>query len=117
MSEKPGVMIYFEIMETVRLLNDTQAATLFRAILEYGITKKEPQLPDDLLILWPLIRMRLDTDDDRYYKVAQKKRYGAYVRWARYNNSEPLPFEQWVCNLDRFEDEEARLEEESYAYA
>jgi len=101
MQDKPGVMIYFDMLDTVKRLTDIQAGRLFRAILEYGATRREPKLPDNLYLLWPLVQMRLDIDDERYYKVSQKRRYAAYVRWTKSQGTEALPFDQWLATLDR----------------
>ncbi len=56
MYEKPGVMIYFDLQETLDRLSDEQAGILFRAILEYGAKRTEPDLPDPLFFLCPLSR-------------------------------------------------------------
>lgn len=100
MQDKPGVMIYFDIQETVNRLSDKNAGILFRAILEYGFTGCEPELPNALHLLWPMIRMRLDTDDQRYRQVTQKRKYAVYVRWAKVHGQEPLSYEDWVLTLD-----------------
>lgn len=101
MSEKPGVMIYFDVAETVELMSDELAGALFKAILEYGLTKREPALRDELIIPWPLIRAKLDVDDARYFRISQKRRYAAYARWAKHHCSEVLPFDRWLIELDR----------------
>ena len=106
MSEKPGVMIYFEIMEAVNRMSDEQAGALLKAILSYGSTMREPEIRDDLFMLWPLIRARLDSDDERYYRTSQRKRYAVYSRWAKNRNEEILPFEQWVMEYGRAMEEE-----------
>lgn len=100
MQEKPGVMIYFDIRDTLSRLSDESAGILFRAIMEYGATRNEPELPEPLYLLWPLIQMRLDTDDQRYHQVSQKRKYAAYVRWTEHHGQAPLSFEDWLCTLD-----------------
>ena len=100
MQNKPGVMIYLDMLQTLERLSDENAGILFRAILKYGATGAEPELPDALYILWPMVRMRLDTDDRRYHQVSQKRRYAAYVRWAEHHGQSPLSYEDWLCTLD-----------------
>lgn len=100
MQNKPGVMIYFDIQETVKRLSDRSAGILFRAILEYGATKKEPTLPDSLYMLWPMIRMRLDTDDERYHQMSQRRRYAAYTRWCKHDGENPLSYNDWLSKED-----------------
>ena len=101
MQEKPGVMIYFDMRETLNRLSDRNAGLLFRAILEYGATRKVPKLPDVLFPIWPLIQMRLDIDDERYFRVTQKRRYAVYVRWAKHHEQTPVSFDEWLTTLDR----------------
>lgn len=105
MYEKPGVMIYFDLQETLDRLSDEQAGILFRAILEYGAKRTEPDLPDPLFFLWPIIQTRLDCDDRRYYRVSQKRRYAVYVRWTKHHGQTPLSFTEWLCELDRNDDD------------
>lgn len=93
---KPGVMIYADLRYTITKLTDAQAGQLFRAILEYGLDGKKPQLDSDLDILWSIVQARLDADDDRYYDVVNKRSYAAYVRWAKEKNQHPLSYEKWL---------------------
>ena len=104
MNDKPGVMIYFELREVLAHLNNDDAGELFRAILYYGETGDEPALEDHLLILWPLIRNRLDLDDQRYRNITDKRRYAAYVRWTKDENT--MTFEQWRRSPDYRKDPE-----------
>ena len=107
MSEKPGVMIYFEVWEMIKRMTDDMAGALFKAIMEYGATKRIPELPDPLFIIWPMVQARLDTDDERYYRVSQKRKYAAYTRWAKEHKEDPLPFDKWLYEIERFDREDA----------
>lgn len=106
MRKKPGVMIYFELQPLLERLSDAEAGLLFRAILEYGATGNVPILQDNLYILWPLIQMRLNTDDDRYRMIGQKRRYACYVRWTKHHGQEPMPFNDWLSDPDFCEEDE-----------
>jgi len=96
MKKKPGVMIYFELRGMLKLLPDAEKGQLFEAILEYGETGQLPELSPTLRVAWPLIQMRLDADTNRYTHVGMKRRYAAYVRWAKEHGEEPIAFSEWV---------------------
>lgn len=95
MAKKPGVMLYFELLQVVRSLTNEEKGCLLEAILIYGRDGEEQDLPGRLQILWPLIRSRLDVDSDRYNKTVIRKRYAAYVRYAKQNGNEPLDYLSW----------------------
>lgn len=94
--KKPGVMVYFDIRQTLEHLSDRHVAALFRAILEYGETGRRPKLPDKLLVLWPLVEMRIDTDDSRYRERVYAGKYGAYVRNMKKEGIEPVCYSAWL---------------------
>lgn len=96
MAKKPGVMIYFDVRNVVNRLSDKNAGILLRAILEYGEDGTLPELPKQLYLIWPLIQMKLDIDDDRYHNLAKKRRYAAHVRWCNQSGAEPLPYTVWL---------------------
>ena len=104
MSNKPGVMIYFDMLETLKQMTDRQAGILFRAILQYGATGIRPELPDSIRLLWPMIEVRLIADHQRYKLVSLKRSYAIYARWAKERGEEVLPYEQWLCNQDDVEE-------------
>lgn len=109
MERKPGVMIYFDLQGVLDRLSDRHAGILFRAILQYGETRKIPDLPDPLYLLWPMIQLRLDSDDQRYYRVSQKRKYAVYTRWTKHHGQTPLSYEDWLAQLDRCEDQDVLL--------
>ncbi len=96
MKEKPGVMIYFDIRPTIERLSDRDAGLLFRAILAYSQDGTVPDLPNRLALVWPLVQMRLDADTKQYEKKVVKRRYAAYVRWAKRHEEQPMSFEDWM---------------------
>ena len=75
MSERPGVVIYFEIEPALRMLDDSQRGKLFSAILEYAHYSVIPELTDPLLAMaWSFVQPSLDRDADRYAKSCQQKK-------------------------------------------
>ena len=95
-SGKPGVMIYFDMMESVKYLSDKNAGILFKAIMHYARDAQQPKLPEKLLPLWAMVRSRVDSDDDAYQEKTTKNKYSAYVRWQRAHGSEPIAYEEWI---------------------
>lgn len=95
MNQKPGVMIYFDMLPAIKNLSKTDKGILFEAILEYGLYKSIPQLPQKVMILWPLVQMRLDRDEMQYCNVVTKRAYSAYVRWAKHAGEPAMDFRTW----------------------
>jgi len=106
MKKKPGVMVYFDLRRMLKLLPDAEKGKLFEAILDYGETGKVGELTDTLRIVWPLIQDRLDKDSLRYTDVGTKRRYAAYVRWAKEHHEHPMEYRDWAKSNGFYKDEE-----------
>ena len=89
-------MIYFDILPVLQMLNNLEKGMLFEAILRYAHADEEPVLPDQLQLVWPLVKKRLDSDYERYNLTVTRRKYAAYVRWEKEHHRDPLPFTKWV---------------------
>ena len=98
MSNKPGVMMYFELRPSLDKMSDELAGKLFRIMMEYGETLYEPEIPEGLEIAWPLIRCDIDRDHQTYQNKCTKNAYNAYSRWEKEKGQEPLTYDEWVLN-------------------
>ena len=96
MKQKPGVMIYFEMLPVLELLKDEEKGALFHAIMVYGADGTCPKLSGKLALMWPLIQQRLDRDWERYRMVVIKRKYAAFARWEKQHGREPMPYSMWV---------------------
>ncbi len=63
---------YFSFYETAQTMPPRIRATFYEAIIQYGVTGKEPTLPKSISGYWPIIQPVLDTSHKRY--DAAKKR-------------------------------------------
>ena len=95
MSNKPGVMIYFDMLPVIRELSNTDKGILFEAILEYGQTGRKIPLSKKTSVIWPLIQQRMAVDEIRYMRTVTRRAYAAYRRWTKQQGQEPLEFIQW----------------------
>ena len=95
--ERPGTMLYFDLLPIVQCLSREAAGNLLVAMLEYG---KDGKIPDfsaseGLNVAWVHAKQMIDRDNDRYANRILRHTYGAYKREMQRQGKEPLPFEEW----------------------
>lgn len=99
--EKPGAMLYFDLIPVFDAMTDETAGLFIKGILHYARDDTEPDFSKDktLLTVWPLVKSRLDHDSDRYKAVSLenslKRRYGAYKAKRREKGQDALSFSEW----------------------
>lgn len=96
--EKPGVMIYFSVLEALPLMSNAEKGMLFEAILRYAKDGEVPNLDKHRYVkmVWKLLKPSLDADNARYYDVTTRRRYAAYVRWSKEKGQKVLDYDDWV---------------------
>ena len=82
-SEKPGVMIYFEIMPQLEMLKPLQRLAVYDAIMAYGKDRTEPSLKREGELVWAFIRPILDRDDERYRRTVEARSKGGKLTAAK----------------------------------
>lgn len=97
---KPGVMIYFDMRESIQELTDDEKGRLLVAILEYGEMRVVPEFTGILKAVWGFVRPKLDRDNKAYEDTVAKRKYAAYCKKQRNSNLPELPFEEWRNMVD-----------------
>lgn len=92
---RPGIMLYFDILEPVRVLTNSERGKLLTAILEYGKEGKEPSFSGKLALAWGFVRPRIDVDGARYDSVVAKRKYAGFCSSLSRKNLETVSFEDW----------------------
>lgn len=96
--QKPGVMIYFDIMDPMEILDMEQRGQLLTAILTYS---KEGTMPDFggdklLMMAWSMVQKSIDRDDESYKQTILRRRYASYCKWEKDAGRVPVSFEEWM---------------------
>lgn len=102
MGEKPGVVLYFDVLPALRFLTNEQKGRLFEAILEYGESEKIPDFSDDPLlgVAWCFVGPRIDRDGEIYGEKKEQRKFASYCREAKKNGAVPLTFDEWKTASD-----------------
>ena len=103
---RPGIMLYFDILEPIRVLPDADKGRLLVAMLEYGEYGTVPQFDGMLALAWGFIRPKLDRDEGSYENAKLQRKYAAFCKKRAGLNLPKIPFEEW---LDMAEDERQRM--------
>lgn len=102
---RPGIMLYFDILEPIRVLPDADKGRLFMAMMEYGQSGVLPEFDGMLALAWGFIKPKLDRDEDSYENSKTQRRYAAFCKQRSRLNLPKIPFEEW---LEMDEDERKR---------
>lgn len=78
--KRPGMMLYFDFVHKLKMLQPLQRLAVYDAILEYGMDGTEPQLKGQAAMAWAFIKPILDRDTARYRKVVASKKKAALIR-------------------------------------
>lgn len=71
---KNSFVLYHNYRETLEDLTDEQVGTLFRAIFDYEIERKEPNFDGELKIAFKFIKKDLDVNLEKYENICKRNR-------------------------------------------
>ena len=103
---RPGIMLYFDILEPIKVLPDADKGRLLVAMLEYGQTGKVPVFDGLLALAWGFIKPKLDRDGETYENAKVQRKYAAFCKRRTTLNLPKVPFEEWLNMTD---DERERM--------
>lgn len=81
--EQKGFVVYGDIEESLDELSDEQVAKLFRGMVNYFNTGKEPKFSGLLKLAFIPIRQQMDRDVDKYEKKCQKNKENIQAYWDK----------------------------------
>ena len=95
--QKPGVMIYFDIMEPLAILDMEQRGQLLTAILAYSKEGAMPDFGEDKLLMmaWAMVQRNIDRDDESYNETILRRRYASFCKWEKEAGRTPVSFDEW----------------------
>lgn len=94
--DRPGIMVYFDMMGPLSKLQDADKGRLFWAMLEYGKSGVVPKF--DVLALdlaWEFVKPKIDKDKESYDRQIQQKQYAAFSREVKKNGLSPVSYDDW----------------------
>lgn len=97
---KPGIMLYFDILDPIRVLPDADKGRLLVAMLEYGQSGKVPQFDGMLALAWGFVQPNLDRDDEAYQNSVMQRKYAAFCKQRAAHDLPKIPFDEWMDMSD-----------------
>ena len=97
---RPGIMLYFDILEPIRVLSEAGKGRLLVAMLEYGQTGKDPQFEGMLALAWGFVKPKIDKDSDEYNRTVLKRQYATFCRDCKRKGEQEISFEEWMMTID-----------------
>ena len=97
---RPGIMVYFEILESIRELPFEDIGKLLIAMLEYGQDGVVPKLEGSLVYVWPFVRKMIDKDEQRYDDMKIQREYAAFCKKRKRIWMSKISFDEWVVMSD-----------------
>lgn len=93
---RPGVMLYFDMLEPIRVLPDADKGRLLVAILEYGKEGIVPEFNGMLALAWGFVRPKIDRDLEEYERTVLRRQYATFCRERKKKNEPEISFEEWL---------------------
>ena len=97
---RPGIMLYFDILEPIRVLPDADKGRLLVAMLEYGQHGTVPQFDGMLALAWGFVRPSIDRDSETYNRTVLKRQYASFCRDQKRRGEPEITFEEWLIASD-----------------
>ena len=97
---RPGIMLYFDILEPIKVLPDADKGRLLVAMLEYGQSGKLPQFDGMLSLAWGFIKPKIDKDEAEYNMSVLRRQYATVCRERKKKSEPEITFDEWVKTLN-----------------
>ena len=100
--DQKGFVVYGDIEESLNELSDEQVATLFRGMVSYFNTGKEPKFSGLMKMVFIPIRQQMDRDTDKYEKKCEKNRESIQKYWDKVK-ADTNEYERIRTNTNEYE--------------
>lgn len=97
---RPGIMLYFDILEPIKVLPDADKGRLLVAMLEYGQSGILPEFDGILALAWGFVKPKLDRDGETYENAKVQRKYAAFCKRRTSMALPKVPFEEWLNMTD-----------------
>lgn len=101
--ERPGVILYFDLLPVLQRMTKEEAADLIITMLEYGKTGAIPDLStkgERFLIVWEMVKPRIDSDLENWKEKILQSKYAGYCSAEKRQGREPIDFDSWLDYKD-----------------
>ena len=99
MKERPGFMLYFDLVDALSSMEDTEAGALFKALMAYARYGEVQELTGLAAFAFEVVRGRIDRDAEAYAEKCRKNAYAVYVREAQRRQEPPMEYEIWCSQV------------------
>ena len=93
---RPGIMLYFDILEPVKVLPDADKGRLLVAMLEYGQSGTVPAFDGMLALAWGFIKPKIDKDEAEYNLSVLRRQYATVCRERKKKGEPEITFDDWM---------------------
>ena len=97
---RPGIMLYFDILEPIKVLPDADKGRLLVAMLEYGQSGTVPVFDGMLALAWGFVKPKIDKDSEEYNRTVLKRQYATFCRDRKKKGEPEISFEEWMMTID-----------------
>ena len=95
--DRPGIMVYFDMMGPLSKLQDADKGQLFWAMLEYGKSGALPVFDGLALELaWEFVKPKIDKDYKEYIRSVQRRQFATACRERKRRGEPEITFDEWV---------------------
>lgn len=95
---RPGIMLYFDILEPIRVLPDADKGRLLVAMLEYGQSGIVPEFDGNLglTLAWGFVKPKIDLDEEAYNMSVLRRQYATACRERKRKGEPDITFDEWL---------------------
>ena len=93
---RPGIMLYFDILEPIKVLPDADKGRLLVAMLEYGQSRTVPEFDGMLALAWGFVKPKIDKDESEYNLSVLRRQYATVCRERKRKGEPEITFDEWL---------------------
>ena len=108
--ERPGIMVYFDMMGPMAKLENADKGRLFWAMLEYGKNGTMPvfdSLP--LELAWEFVKPKIDKDYREYVRSVQRRQFATACRERKKRGEPEITFDEWLKSMGVCDDQSTSM--------
>ena len=113
---RPGIMLYFDILEPIRVLPHEDIGRLLLAMLEYGQLGTLPEFDGMLALAWGFVKPKLDKDKEEYERTILKRQYATCCRDRKKRGEPDVGFDEWLSMMTNDNDSDHMIPHDTKWY-